>query len=65
ALFSGQIGNLLGARDRQLTRVNEPGEGADILENRQIYLLAQSPIHLMEALQTSIESISSANQSQR
>lgn len=65
ALFSGQIGNLLGARDRQLTRVNEPGEGADILENRQIYLLAQSPIHLMEALQTSIESTSSANQSQR
>jgi hypothetical protein len=64
-LFSAQIGSLLDARDRQLTRVNEPVSGADTLEQREIYLLAESPINLMAILQKSIDSSAGVNRFHR
>ena len=54
ALYKPEIEMVLFERDRQLTRINDSPSGADILENREIYLLAEKPIDLLATLQSKL-----------
>ena len=51
AVFYQDIATMLETRDRQLTGVDETRPIADSLEDREIYLLAESPIDLLTTLQ--------------
>ena len=54
AVYSAEIEGLLFERDRQLTGIIDSQPGADILENRDIYLLAETPINLLAMLQANL-----------
>jgi hypothetical protein len=54
ALYSSEIEELLLERDRQLTGINDSQPGADILDNRDIYLVAETPVDLLAMLQTNL-----------
>lgn len=54
AVYSAEIEGLLFERDRQLTGIIDSQSGADILENRDIYLLAETPINLLVMLQANL-----------
>jgi hypothetical protein len=55
AVFYQDISTMLETRDQQLTRVDETRPIADSLEDRDIYLLAESSIDLLTTLQTRLE----------
>ena len=55
SVFNEDIAAMMVARDRRLTRVNESRPDTDNLENRDIYLLAESPIDLLATLQAQLE----------